>query len=230
MTSNAEKPEDRDMNFPVTARSKIRRLPQFGSYSRADVYRVLDASPLCHIGYLVNGAPFVTPTLHWRRDNKVYWHGSVGSRFLRHVEGAAVCMTCTLMDGYVLARSAFSHAINYRSAMVFGTARVLVGVEEKAEALRNLTDGLFPGRWETLRALEENELKATSVLWMEIEEATVKSRSGPPADIDESDVPVWVGVIPVNTALDTPQPAPELPQAIGLPESLATLVASGRLR
>ena len=220
----------RATEFPITARSKIRRQPQFGSYSREDVYGVLDASPLCHVGYVIDGAPFVTPTLHWRKGNRVFWHGSIGSRFLRHVDGAAVCITCTLMDGYVLARSAYSHAVNYRSAMVFGIARVLTGLDEKAVALQELTDGLFPGRWETLRPVQENELNGTSVLWLEIEEATIKRRSGPPADVDESDVQVWAGVIPVNATLASPVPAPELPEGVTLPESLASLVASGRLR
>lgn len=219
-----------DDAYPKTERSRIRRESHLGSYSRADVHAVLDSSPLCHIGYVIDGAPFVTPTLHWRKGSRVYWHGSIGSRFLRQVDGAPVCVTCSLIDGYVLARSALNHAVNYRSAMLFGTARVVEGLEEKAQALRDFTDGLFPGRWNTLRPMTEKEVKATSVLWMEIEEATVKVRTGPPADADESGVPVWAGVLPMRTTLTNAQPAPELPADIGLPEPLAALIASGRLR
>ena len=221
---------DDEASFPISARSKIRRLSKFGSYSRADVYRILDASPLCHVGYVVDGSPFVTPTLQWRIENTVYWHGSIASRFLEHANGCTVCVTCTLMDGYVLARSAFNHAVNYRSAMVFGIARVLTDREVKTGALRNLTNGLFPNRWETLRPMDETEVNATSILCLDIEEATVKSRTGPPADIEEAHIPVWSGVIPVSTRLATPEPAPELPKSITLPEGLEKLVASGQLR
>ena len=223
-----EKPPESD--FPVSARTRIRRQPRLGSYSRADVYQVLDASPLCHVGYLLDGAPFVTPTLQWRRDNTLYWHGSIASRFLQQAEGRSVCLTCTLLDGYVLARSAFNHTVNYRSVMVFGTARVLESPEDKASALRALTNGLFAERWETLRPIDESELNATTVLHMDIEEATVKCRTGPPDDTDEADFPVWSGVIPVVTQLGTPQPAPEQSNAVPLPGALRELVRSGGLR
>jgi nitroimidazol reductase NimA-like FMN-containing flavoprotein (pyridoxamine 5'-phosphate oxidase superfamily) len=219
-----------DAVYPKTERSRIRREHHLGSYARADVHAVLDASPFCHIGYVIDGAPYVTPTLHWRRGNRIYWHGSVGSRFLRQVEGTPVCVTCSLIDGYVLARSALNHAVNYRSTMLFGTAHVLESLEEKTEALRNFTDDIFPDRWDTLRPMTEKEVKATSVLWMEIEEATVKVRSGPPSDADEADTPVWAGIIPMHTTLTAAQPAPELPTTIGLPEPLRALIASGRLR
>jgi nitroimidazol reductase NimA-like FMN-containing flavoprotein (pyridoxamine 5'-phosphate oxidase superfamily) len=221
---------DSDISFPKTDRSRIRREPHRGSYLRSDVYAVVDAAPLCHIGYVIDGAPFVTPTMHWREGNRIYWHGSVGSRFLRQVDGTRTCMTCSLVDGYVLARSAFNHAVNYRSAMLFGTARVVESIEERAEALRDFMDGLFPGRWDTLRPVTEKELRATSVLWMDIDEATVKARTGPPSDADESHVPVWAGVIPVHTTLAESQRAPEVPDSIKLPEPLAALIASGRLR
>jgi nitroimidazol reductase NimA-like FMN-containing flavoprotein (pyridoxamine 5'-phosphate oxidase superfamily) len=217
-------------DFPPSARTRIRRQPRLGSYSRADVYPVLDASPLCHVGYRVDGAPFVTPTLQWRRDNTLYWHGSIASRFLQQADGSPVCLTCTLLEGYVLARSAFNHTVNYRSVMVFGTARVLKSPEDKESALRALTNGLFAGRWETLRPMDEAELNATTVLHMDIEEATVKCRTGPPDDTDEADFPVWSGVIPVVTQLGTPQPAPEQSTAVPLPRALAELVRSGGLR
>lgn len=223
-----EKPPEND--FQVSARTRLRRQSKLGSYARADVYQVLDASPLCHVGYLVDGAPFVTPTLQWRNDTTLYWHGSIASRFLQHAGGSPVCLTCTLLDGYVLARSAFNHTVNYRSVMVFGTAQLLKSPEEKERALRSLTNGLFAGRWESLRPMERTELNATSVLCMNIEEATVKCRTGPPDDAEESHFPVWSGVIPIVTQMGTPQPAPEQSEDIPLPRSLADLVRCGALR
>jgi uncharacterized protein len=221
---------DEQLAFPKTDRSRIRREAHRGSYLHSDIYSVVDASPLCHVGYVIDGQPFVTPTMHWRIGNRLYWHGSVGSRFLRQVDGARVCITCSLMDGYVLARSAFNHTVNYRSAMMFGVAHVVEGLEEKEHALRDFMDGLFPERWASLRPVQEKELKATSVLWMDIEEATVKSRSGDPSDADEAHVPVWAGVIPMETALARSRTAPEVPGFIALPGPLADLIASGRLR
>lgn len=216
--------------YPKTNRSRIRREPHLGSYQRADVYRVVDASPLCHVGYIIDGEPRVTPTMHWRQGNRIYWHGSVGSRFLRHVDGARVCITCSLVDGYVLARSALNHAVNYRSAMMFGSANVVERLDEKESALRDFMEGLFPERWNTLRPVTEKELRATTVLWMDIEEASVKTRTGDPSDGDESGVPVWAGVIPMLTSLAEGHPAPEVPESIVLPKPLAALIASGRLR
>jgi nitroimidazol reductase NimA-like FMN-containing flavoprotein (pyridoxamine 5'-phosphate oxidase superfamily) len=217
-------------DFPTTERSRLRRHHERGSHAHADVHAILDATPFCHVGYIIDGAPFVTPTLQWRHGNRVYWHGSAASRFLEVSENLPVCLTCSIMDGYVLARSAFNHSVNYRSAMVFGTARKVEEAEHKAQALRDFVDGLFPGRWETLRPMTTQELKATSVLWMDIDEATAKVRAAPPGDTDEADFPVWAGVLPIGSALGTPIPAPELPASISLPEALAALVASGRLR
>ena len=114
--------EASDDAYPTTERSRLRRLHARGSHARADVHALLDAAPLCHVGYVIDGQPFVTPTLHWRDGDRVYWHGSAASRMLRKSEGERVCLTCTFMDGYVLARSAFNHSVNYRSVMVFGVA------------------------------------------------------------------------------------------------------------
>jgi nitroimidazol reductase NimA-like FMN-containing flavoprotein (pyridoxamine 5'-phosphate oxidase superfamily) len=219
-----------DTAFPVTGRNRVRREHHRGSYDKDAVYAVLDAAPLCHVGYVIDGAPYVTPTLHWRVGDRLYWHGSAASRFLRASADMPVCLTVSLMDGFVLARSAFNHSVNYRSVMAFGTARLVEDTTEAAEALRDFTEGLFPGRWETLRPMTGQELKATSVLWMEIEDAAVKTRTGPPGDAAESDVPVWAGVIPMRTQLGTAQPAPEVPAECVLPAPLAALIASGRLR
>jgi len=225
-----DNPEPIDTDYPTSERTRVRREHHRGSHARADVHAVLDAAPLCHVGYVIDGAPYVTPTLHWRDGDRVYWHGSAASRFLRSVEGTQACLTCSIMDGYVLARSAFNHSVNYRSAMVFGKAQSLEDVEAKAEALRHFTESYFPGRWDSLRAMTGQELKATSVLWMDIEEATAKVRTGPPGDKAEADVPVWAGIIPIRSALAAPQAAPELPDAISLPSELAALIRSGRLR
>jgi nitroimidazol reductase NimA-like FMN-containing flavoprotein (pyridoxamine 5'-phosphate oxidase superfamily) len=149
---------------------------------------------------------------------------------LRSADGHRVCLTATLMDGYVLARSAFNHSANYRSAMVFGEARRLEDDAEKQAALHAFTDGLFPGRWATLRPMTPQELKGTSVLWMEIEEATTKVRTGPPGDTEEATYPVWAGVVPLQTTPGIPVPAPMMPPGIELPPPIAALVASGRLR
>lgn len=216
--------------FPTTERSRLRRRHDRGSHKHSDVFAVLDACPMSHIGYTIDGAPYVTPTLHWRDGDRVYWHGSAASRFLRKVEGMPVCLTCSMLDGYVLARSAFNHSANYRSAMVFGKARIVEDVAEKAEALRLFTESYFPGRWEHLRPMKDQEVKATSVLWMEIEEATSKVRNAPPGDPEDADVPVWAGVIPVHNALAAAVPAPELADGFALPAELDALIRSGRLR
>ncbi len=216
--------------YPVTERSRARRLHKRVAYDRAAVHAVLDAAPICHVGYVIDGQPYVTPTIHWREGERVYWHGSAASRFLRKVEGERVCLTVSLMDGYVLARSAFNHSVNYRSAMVFGRARLLEEPDAVAEALQRFTEGLFPGRWETLRPMTRQELKATSVLYFDIEEASAKTRDAPPGDGDEADHPVWAGVLPLQTRFAPAQPAPDLAAGLDLPGELAHLISSGRLR
>ena len=217
-------------NYPTTERTRVRRSPKRGSHAHADVHAILDASPLCHVGYVINGAPYVTPTLHWREGDHVYWHGSSASRFLRAAEDMPVCLTCSIIDGYVLARSAFNHSVNYRSAMVFGTARLVDDIEEKTDALRRLIEDLFPDRWDSLRPMTKQEVKATSVMRMKIDEASAKIRNGPPGDMDEADHPVWAGVLPIESRLVSPQPAPGLRDGMELPQSLADLIQSGRLR
>ena len=216
--------------YPTSERTRVRRSPKRASHAHADVHAILDAAPLCHVGYIVDGAPYVTPTLHWREDDHVYWHGSAASRFLRAAENMPVCLTCSIIDGYVLARSAFNHSVNYRSAMVFGTARLVDDLEEKTDALRRLIEDLFPGRWDGLRPMTKQEVKATSVMRMKIDEASAKIRNGPPGDIDEAGHPVWAGVLPIESRLVPPRPAPGLPDGIELPQSLADLIQSGRLR
>ena len=216
--------------YPTTERTRIRRLHERGSHERTEVHKILDEAPLCHVGYMIDGAPYVTPTLHWRAGERVYWHGSAASRFLRKAVNTQVCLTCSFMDGYVLARSAFFHSVRFRSAMVFGKAKLLDNDDEKLAALRDFVDGLFPGRWATLRPMQPQELKATAILYMEIEEATAKVRTGYPNDPDDVSHPVWAGVVPLECRVRPAEPAPDLIEGIDVPSYLTDLLASGKLR
>lgn len=214
-------------DFPVTER---RRMHERGSHNHSAAHAVLDAAPMCHVGYVIDGEPYVTPTIHWRDGNRVYWHGSSASRFLRKVNGQRTCLTVSLMDGYVLARSAFNHSVNYRSAMIFGRAQSLTNPDEITAALRHMLDDLFPARWETLRPMSAQELKASTVIWMDIEEASVNDRAAPPGDDDEAGFRVWAGILPMTSTLAPAEPAPGPHKDLALPEGLARLIASGNLR
>ena len=187
-----------------TERTRLRRLYERGHYDKETVYKVLDAARQCAVGYVFQGAPYVTPTLHWREGNRVYWHGSSASQMLRATAGADVCLTVSLLDGYVMARSGFHHSVNSRSVMLFGRAEKVADADKEAR-MKAMVDGLFPGRWPILRAPTAQEIKATTILSMEIEEGAAKIRTGPPGD-DEDDyaLPIWAGVIPVRTVVDAP--------------------------
>lgn len=231
MTSTQESNTLKDeLEYPTTERTRLRRLYERGSHMRTDVHEVVDGAPICHVGYNIDGRPYVTPTLHWREGERVYWHGSSASRFLKKARGTDVCLTVSFMDGYVLSRSAFFHSVRFRSAMLFGKAQIVEGDENKTMALRRFVDGLFPGRWETLRPMQAQELKATTILYMDVEEATAKVRTGFPNDPEDASHPVWAGVLPLQTTMGAPEPAPDLMPGLGLPDSLAKLVASGELR
>ena len=192
-------------------RTRVKRLNKRAKYDAETVHAILDAMPVCHVGYMFNGAPYVTPTLQWREGSRVYWHGSSASRMLEACEDAQVCLTVTILDGFVLARAAFNHSCNYRSVMAFGTARKLTDPAEKEQRLKTFTDGLWPGRWDMLRTMTTQELKATTVLSMDLSEVSAKVRSGPPGD-DEADygLPVWAGVIPVRQQMLAPVDDPRL--------------------
>jgi hypothetical protein len=184
----------------LTDRAKVRRLPARGSNEWNEIFRILDAAFLAHVGFVVDGQPFVIPTLYGRREETLYLHGSAASRMLRQLEeGIAACVTVTLVDGLVLARSAFHHSMNYRSVVAFGMARKIVDDPAKEDALRIVSEQVLAGRWNDVRLPTSKELKATTVLAFEIEEASAKVRTGPPKD-DEEDyaLPVWAGVIPVT--------------------------------
>jgi len=202
-----------------TPRTRVKRLHERGAYDRATIDSILDATPICHVGYVFDGAPFVTPTLHWRDGDRVYWHGSAASRMLKAAAVAQVCLTVTLLDGLVLARSAFHHSANYRSVMLFGRPQLVSDPAEKEAALKTFVDGLYPGRWETLRAMQTQEAKATSVLWLPIDEASAKVRAGGPID-DEEDyaLPIWAGVLPVKLQTQEPVADPRNLLGVAAPE------------
>jgi hypothetical protein len=203
-----------------TDRSQLRRLPKRGSHELKTIHEILDAGFLAHVGFNVNGQPFVIPTLFGRAGETLYLHGSAASRMLRELStGVPACVTVTLVDGLVLARSAFHHSMNYRSVVAFGTARKIEDPIHKTEALRVISDHLIAGRWEDVRAPYEHELKATSVLEFAMEEASAKIRSGPPVD-DEEDyaLPMWAGVLPLTIRSGQPVPDPRLPAGTAIPE------------
>jgi nitroimidazol reductase NimA-like FMN-containing flavoprotein (pyridoxamine 5'-phosphate oxidase superfamily) len=200
----------------------VKRLGDRGRYDRGTIDAILDATPVAHVGYVFDGAPFVTPTLQWREQDHVYWHGSAASRMLETVEGADVCVTVTLIDGIVLARSGFHHSVNYRSVMLLGRATKVQDPAEKEVRLRNFIDGMFPGRWDTLRPATAQELKATSVLSIPISEASAKIRTGPPKD-DEEDyaLGIWAGVLPLSMQTLPPVNDPRLREGLTPPDSVA---------
>jgi nitroimidazol reductase NimA-like FMN-containing flavoprotein (pyridoxamine 5'-phosphate oxidase superfamily) len=195
-----------------TARTRVVREAERAVYDREAAYRILDEAFLCHVGFVVNSQPFVIPTSFGRKDDRLYIHGSAASRMLRQMkEGVPVCVTVTLLDGLVLARSIFNHSMNYRSVVVLGKATLVDDPQEKLEALRLLSEHIIPGRWADSRQPNERELKATSVLRLPIEEFSAKVRTGPPID-DEEDYsfPTWAGVVPLEMIAGPPINDPRL--------------------
>lgn len=195
-----------------TARTRVVREADRAVYDREAVYKILDEGFLCHVGFAIEGQPFVIPTSYGRKDASLYIHGSAASRMLRQMkEGISICVTVTLLDGFVLARSVFNHSMNYRSVVVLGKAALVDDPEEKLTALRTLSEHILPGRWDDSRQPNERELKATSVLRLPIEEFSAKVRTGPPID-DEEDYafPTWAGVVPLEIKAGTPINDPRL--------------------
>ena len=192
--------------YTPTSRTQVKRLPKRGAYDKKQVHAILDEGFVCHVGFAVDGQPFVIPTGYARSGERIYIHGSAASRMLRTLDGGIdVCLTVTLLDGFVLARSAFHHSMNYRSVVVLGKARLVNDPIEKREALRCFTNHVVPGRWEEVRQPTDQELKATIVLALPLEEVSAKVRTGPPID-DEEDysLPIWAGVVPVRTHVGEP--------------------------
>lgn len=202
-----------------TERTTLKRLPKRGVFDRELVYRILDEGFICHVGFVVEGRPYVIPTGYARVGDNLYLHGSQASRMLRSLEkGIDVCLTVTLVDGLVLARSAFHHSMNYRSVVIFGQATLVDQPDQKLAVLRALSEHMIPGRWDDVRHPTATEMKMTSVLSLVLDEVSAKVRSGPPLD-DEEDyaLSVWAGVIPLRLVADQPIADPRLPKEIAPP-------------
>ena len=206
--------------YPPTSRTTPSRAPDRVGYDRATVHAVLDEALVCHVGFVVDGRPVVLPQLHARVGDVLYLHGSTGARGMRAAtdDGLDVCVTVTLLDGLVLARSAFNHSVNYRSVVAHGTATVVADPVEKSAALTALVDCVVAGRSAGSRPPDRRELAATTVLRLDLAEVSVKVRSGPPGDDPEDlGLPHWAGVLPVRTVVDAPVPAPDLPPGTAVP-------------
>ncbi|MGA8707234.1 MAG: pyridoxamine 5'-phosphate oxidase family protein [Steroidobacteraceae bacterium] len=205
-----------------TERTELQRIPDRGSHEPEVIHSVLDAGFLAHVGFVAKSQPFVIPTLYGREGDTLYLHGSAASRMLKSLdEGIAACLTVTIVDGLVLARSAFHHSINYRSVVAFGTARAIREAARKTRALRNISEHVLAGRWNDVRGPTRQELAATSVLEFVIEEASAKVRQGPPKDDEEDYVrATWAGVVPMNLETKTVVPDPRLADGTPLPAYL----------
>lgn len=206
--------------FEKTERTTLKRLPARGVYDRDLVYKILDEGLICHVGFAIDGRPFVIPTGYARVQDQLYIHGSQASRMLRSLQrGVDACVTVTLLDGLVLARSAFHHSMNYRSVVVFGKATVVDNDEEKLSALRAFSEHMIPCRWDDARKPTAQELKATTVLSLPLEEASAKVRTGPALDDEEDyELPIWAGVIPVSLVAGPPIDDPRLKRGSKVPD------------
>jgi len=209
--------------FKTTERTQVKRLQKRGKYDAETVYKILDEAFVCHVGFVVDGQPFVIPTNFGRVGDTVYLHGSAASRMLRTLSGGIpVCVTVTLVDGLVLARSAFHHSVNYRSVVILGTAKLVEDPTEKMEALRLFTEHIMKGRWDEIRWPNEQEMKGTIVLALPLEEVSAKVRVGGPVD-DEEDysLPVWAGVLPLAQTKGVPVPDTRLKEGTPVPQYIS---------
>jgi len=207
--------------YSKTTKNQVKRIPKRGHYDQKTIFEILDAGFLAHVGFVVDGAPFVIPTAYGRDGEVIYLHGASKSRMLTNLkEGIPVCLTVTHLDGLVLARSSFNHSMNYRSVVLFGTAKE-VDKEDKYDALQIISENILKGRWDEAREPNQKELKATTVLALQIDQASAKIRSGPPVD-DKSDydLPIWAGVLPIELQTSAPETDPLLKEEIPLPESV----------
>ena len=209
-----------DAELQKTPRSRLVRNPSRANYDRNVVNQIIDATPLCHVSYIIDGRPYVTPTLQWREGDTIYWHGSSASRFLRQIVGKEVCIAVTHFDGYVLARSALHHSINYRSVMLFGEA-TKIEEKDKNSLLDNFVEALIPGRLEKLRQMTDQEAKATTVFSMPIDEGSAKVRTGQPVDdVEDYSLPIWAGVIPISQIQHDPIPDPQNQAGLEVPQHI----------
>ena len=218
--------------FTPTPRTQVRRLPDRGRYDSETIYKILDEGFFCHVGFVVDGQPFVIPTGYARVDDAIYLHGSAASRMLRTLAGGVqVCVTVTLVDGLVLARSAFHHSMNYRSVVILGTAHAVDDPAEKVRALAAFTNHIVPGRWDAVRAVRDSEVKATAVLKLSLQEVSAKIRTGPPKDEPEDySLPIWAGVLPLTLKAGEPIADANLPAGAETPAILKNYSRNGRTR
>ena len=206
-------------SLPQSARTRVTREPQRGVYDRETIYKILDEGLVCHVGFTADDQTFIIPTMYARVGDAIYFHGSAASRMLRRVgEGVNVCVTVTLLDGLVLARSVFNHSMNYRSVVALGAATLVDSPTEKLEALRAFTEKILPGRWNDARQPNEQELKSTSILRLPLTEASAKVRVGPPLDDDaDYSLRVWAGVVPLRLVAEAPIPDEKCDPSIPVP-------------
>jgi nitroimidazol reductase NimA-like FMN-containing flavoprotein (pyridoxamine 5'-phosphate oxidase superfamily) len=212
-------------DFVPGDRSRVKRLHKRAHYDRATVHRLIDEIGTGSVAYVIDGQPHVTPTLVWREDEKVYWHGSSASRMLRQVKtGIPVSVNVFHLDGLVLARSGLHSSVNYRSVTLFGSAEIVEGVQEKEASLKAFLEHFVPGRWDTLRPVQSQELKATTIVGMTIEEASAKIRTGHCED-DEADyaLDIWAGIVPIRTVIGEPEDDPRLKPGVKRPDHLRTI-------
>ena len=216
--------------YTVSERNQVLRLAKRALYDEEEVYGIVDAAMICHVGYEIDGQPYAMPTLVARDEHTLLLHGHAKSRTLLHAgAGNPVCVTVTHVDGIVLARSVFNHSINYRSAMIYGRGRLVTDRDEKLAAMVRFTEKLLPGRWDDVRPMNEQEFKATAVVAIEIESASAKVRTGLPVDEPEDvDLPYWGGIIPVRQVFDDPLPDSHVPADMPVPGYLLEHVARHR--
>jgi len=210
------------IQLPITPQSKVKRGRLRASYDRDLIYSILDEALVAYLGLVMDGKPLVLPTSHWRDGDRIYWHGASKGRMVESVAGQAVCLTAALLDGLVMARSAFHHSVNYRSVMLFGKPERITEPQEKARQLEIFIERIAPGRWGSLRPMQEKELRATGIMSMPIDEGSAKVRAAPPND-DEADYdwPVWAGVIPLQRHWGEAQACPRLSIDCHAPEGPA---------
>jgi nitroimidazol reductase NimA-like FMN-containing flavoprotein (pyridoxamine 5'-phosphate oxidase superfamily) len=216
--------------YPVTRRNKVLRLAKRALYDHDEVYAIVDAAMICHVGYQIDGQPYAMPTLIARDGDTLLLHGSAKSRTILHAgAGNPVCITVTHTDGIVLARSVFNHSINYRSAMLYGTGHAITDPDEKLAAMLRFTEKLIPGRWDDVRPMTPQEFKATGIVAVPIESASAKVRTGMPVDEPEDvDLPYWGGIIPMRQVMDDPIPDSHVPDDMPVPGYLLEYVARNR--
>jgi uncharacterized protein len=218
-----------DLPLSTTHRTTLHRLRERGQTDRSELYAVLDAGLICHLGVIVDGSPVVLPTGYGRDGDTLYLHGSSANRALQAADGHEICVTVTHLDGLVCARSVFNHSMNYRSAVIFGTARMVTDDARRLAALRTVTEQLVPGQWDHARLPTRKELAATSVLELPLAEASVKVRTGPPHDEPEDyDTAIWAGVLPARLVFGAPEPDPELRAGLAVPDHIEALAGRAR--